>query len=354
MGLDYDALSLTEIIQIQTHLSEVLRRRFQKKLALVFTDVVGSTQYFARFGDEAGRGLQQRHFDLLQQTLPSVDGRVVDTAGDGAFAVFPSVEAATNALIELQKLNATQNTTFPSEHQLSVRCGIHWGNVLTDGVAVTGDSVNFCSRIASTAQGGEIRLSREAFLELGKEFRLRCKALPALELKGVPAPVSLILLEWRDRNAFPTQVRIEETGETIPLPGHDVITFGRLREHEGLPANDIVLTLGEQRLTDQISRWHFELHRQPDGFLLRSVTNQPTQVGAETLRKGGESRVRPGSAVRLSGVVTLTFLGDAPAGQSARGITETIVGDDLLRFIRPAGGTGTGNPPGSTGSGAGG
>ena len=70
MGLDYDTLSLTEIIQIQTSLSEALRRRFQKKLALIFTDVVGSTQYFARFGDEAGRGLQQRHFDLLQQVLP--------------------------------------------------------------------------------------------------------------------------------------------------------------------------------------------------------------------------------------------------------------------------------------------
>ena len=89
MSTDLDALTFTEMIQLQTQLGEAVKRRFEKQLCLVFTDVVGSTAYFARFGDAAGRGLQQRHFDLLRHALPAGGGRIVDTAGDGAFAVFP-------------------------------------------------------------------------------------------------------------------------------------------------------------------------------------------------------------------------------------------------------------------------
>ena len=93
-GFDLASLGLTEIIQLQDRLSQELKQRFERSLALVFTDVVGSTEYFARFGDEAGRGLHQRHLDLLRDVLPRHDGRVVDTAGDGAFTVFTRVQAA--------------------------------------------------------------------------------------------------------------------------------------------------------------------------------------------------------------------------------------------------------------------
>ena len=80
-----NTLSMTELIRLQDVLSKALVRRFEKRLALVFTDVVGSTPYFARFGDEAGRKLQQRHFDLLNAVIAPEGGRMIDTAGDGAF-----------------------------------------------------------------------------------------------------------------------------------------------------------------------------------------------------------------------------------------------------------------------------
>src|SRR3569623_2209566 len=106
-------MSMTEIIRLQDLLSRELKVRFEKELALGFADIVGSTEYFARFGDEAGRKLQQRHFDFLQQTVPARQGRVVDTAGDGAFMVFPTAEAAVSAFIELQTLLSGDNLTRP-------------------------------------------------------------------------------------------------------------------------------------------------------------------------------------------------------------------------------------------------
>lgn len=60
-----DRLTMTEILRLQDALSKALVRRFEKRLALVFSDIVGSTPYFARFGDAEGQKLQQRHADFV-------------------------------------------------------------------------------------------------------------------------------------------------------------------------------------------------------------------------------------------------------------------------------------------------
>ena len=44
-----------------------MTHRFERHLALNFTDIVESTRCFAQFGDEAGRRLRQLHFDLLKR-----------------------------------------------------------------------------------------------------------------------------------------------------------------------------------------------------------------------------------------------------------------------------------------------
>src|SRR3954466_13377420 len=145
--IDFSALSMTEIIRLQNQLQQELTRRFERHVALVFSDIVGSTPYFARFGDAAGRQMQQLHLDVLSRCLPARGGRVVDTSGDGAFVTFPTVNAATDALIEFQQSISRENAGRAREHQLQVHIGIHWGAVLTDGTVVSGDSVNLCSRV---------------------------------------------------------------------------------------------------------------------------------------------------------------------------------------------------------------
>jgi class 3 adenylate cyclase len=311
--VDLESLTLTEMIQLQTSLGEALKRRFEKQLCLCFSDVVGSTPYFARFGDAAGRGLQQRHFDVLAQALARHGGRVVDTAGDGAFAVFPSAESAAEACIAIENLISAQNVSYAREHQLIIRVGLHWGPALTDGAAVTGDSVNFAARVASSGGPGEIRLSKAAYRELSTDKRLRCRGLEPITLKGVAEPQELMMLEWRDRSTFPSRARVLETGEEIPLPPQDTITFGRLRERNGIIANDVVLSLPDPEQSKMMSRWHFELRRHESGFILRSVTDQTTEVDGQSLPKGAEAPVKPGTKVRLAKVMTLEFVGDSPA-----------------------------------------
>lgn len=305
--IDLETLTLTEAIRLQSELSALISKKYERHVALVFSDIVGSTPYFVRFGNEAGRSLQQRHFDHIQSVIGDRGGRVVDTAGDGAFLCFPQVEAACSAMIELQRRISADNFHRPREHQLAVRIGIHWGSVLTDSVVVTGDAVNLSSRVASSSRPGEIRITRQVYSELPSALRIRCKPLDPVELKGIEHKVILMELIWWDPSRFPEFVRIENSGEQLQLPALDTISFGRISELDGVKANDIVIKLSEERLNNMVSRWHFELRRRPDGFVLRSVSSQLTEVDGRILQKGEEAEVRVGTSVVLAKTIVIRF-----------------------------------------------
>lgn len=325
MPVDYDALaeelSMTEIIRLQDRLSKALVRRFEKRMALAFSDVVGSTTYFSKYGDEAGKKLQWRHVDLIHRVLPSAQGRVVDTAGDGAFLCFPDLTGAARAMVELLRQIAVDNESRREEHRLAVRIGLHYGPALTDGVQVSGDSVNLCARVAASAAASEIRLTVGACNELTDiALRLRTRRLKPVVLKGLADPIELLTLDWLDPNVFPSTVRIEP-GVDVRLPSLDVIRFGRLKDQDGVAANDVVLEAPDPDTSARISRWHFELHRRSTGFTLRSVSSALTEVDGKAVQKGGEASVRPGTKVRVGGVLTLEFLGDKKGGAA-----ETLYG----------------------------
>jgi class 3 adenylate cyclase len=323
MEIDLETLGLTEIIRLQNRLSEIVRRKFTKTLALCFTDIAGSTAYFARFGDEAGRRIQQRHFDLLERAIAPRGGRVVDTAGDGAFSVFPAIDAAAVALTGFYRLLADDNAARGRDEALVVRAGLHWGEVLTDGEHFSGEAVNLCSRVASSGSEGEIRITIDAFRELPKDQKQRCLPLPPVSLKGIPGVVELAVLPWQDRTLFPVSVRVVETGKVIPLPHADVITFGRVRDDGGVQG-DVALEAPDPAATHTISRFHFELRRRGDGFVLRTTTDRLTEVDGAPVPKGGEAKIRPGSTVRVSRALTLAFVGAPEADAPGLSTLETL------------------------------
>ena len=70
---DLGSLSMTEIIRLQTLLTQELSRRFETSATICFTDIAGSTAYFARFGDAMGRQLQQLHIDRLEAEVERLE-----------------------------------------------------------------------------------------------------------------------------------------------------------------------------------------------------------------------------------------------------------------------------------------
>lgn len=325
-------LGLSEIIRLQSLLQQELSQRFERHVLLVFSDIVDSTPYCARFGDAAGRQMQQHHIDLLERGIAPFTGRIVDTAGDGAFIVFADAQSAVLGVVATQRLVSQANLNRAKAHQLQLRTGLHWGAVLTDGAVVSGDCVNLCARVASSADAGEVRLTRDVFDELGSAERMQCRALGPVDLKGVGGAIEILALEWRDRGQFPTQLRVQETGELIDLPLSEIIKFGRLQEYEGRRANDVVLIHPDPLLARHVSRWHFELRRGGDGFRLRSLSDTGTKVNGDPALKGQDVPIKPGDQIRLARGLSLEVL--PPPAQDGDDVGITVVGT-VLQYMEP-------------------
>jgi class 3 adenylate cyclase len=321
-SINPETLSLTEIIRLQNQLSTILSQRFERQMALVFSDIVGSTSYFSRFGDEAGHRLQQHHIDFLSEVIKGNEGQILHTAGDGALLAFSSTGKAVEALLCFKKHLGVHNCRLTSEQQWTTRVGIHWGSTLIDGSVIAGDSVNVCAKMASMAQPGQICLTKFAFDQLQTAFRAACQAIGSVTIPGSDHSWDIMELLWRDFFNIPSAIRIVETEEEFSLPEQPVVTIGRLAEAKGTRVNDIVLKLPDPQLTQQISRWHIEIRRGAEGLVLQVISDKLTEVDGQRIPQHHSVPITIGSKVRLSGVITLIFL---PQRVAQGGIDETLI-----------------------------
>jgi len=86
--MDLHETNVDRLLKARSEIDEQLRHH-KALLTVVFTDLVGSTSYFDRFGDTAGLAMVHRHADLAGNSFTGFGGRVIKTIGDSVMAVFP-------------------------------------------------------------------------------------------------------------------------------------------------------------------------------------------------------------------------------------------------------------------------
>ena len=120
-----------------------------RRLATVlFTDMVGSTERAIELGDRAWRSLLRSHHRAVRAELRRYGGHEVDSAGDGFFATFPQPAQAVRCAL------AIHAAVRPIG--LSMRSGIHAGEVEPIGQKVGGVAVHLAARVLSAAEPDEI------------------------------------------------------------------------------------------------------------------------------------------------------------------------------------------------------
>ena len=155
------------------------------------------------------------------------------------------------------------------------------------------------------------------------DLRHLCRPLGQVNLKGIARSVEVMALLWRNPVRFPSQVVIRESGERIVLPTQDTVCFGRGEAVELTTANDVALSLPDALAARQVSRRHFELRARPEGYLLKALTSQPTEIDGVTMQRDQELPIRPGSCVKLADVMTLDFVSPSLADEGT--VDETLV-----------------------------
>jgi len=146
-------------------------------VTLVFTDIEGSTRVLEELGEEAARLLFREHDRLVRAAVVEAGGSEVEQEGDAFMLAFSGARRAVGCALAIQRALAG--------HRLSVRIGMHTGEVTSDGDRYFGRTVFVASRISTLARGGETLASEVTRLLAGDLPDVRFADRGEHELRGL-------------------------------------------------------------------------------------------------------------------------------------------------------------------------
>src|SRR5438045_3572776 len=156
--------------------------------AILAADIAG---YSALMGADEARTVRdlKEHQAIVLPMIGNFAGRIIDTAGDGILAEFPSVVNAVNCALAIQSTMAQRNAAIEPERRMQFRLGINIGDVVYDEVRIYGDGINVAARLESIADPGGICISGKVYEEINGRIEFACEDMGAQQLKNIARPV---------------------------------------------------------------------------------------------------------------------------------------------------------------------
>jgi len=173
-----------------------------RDIALLFTDIRGSTALYQRIGDLNAFQLVQQHFDLLRETTVRHGGAIVKTIGDAVMAAYPDAALAVGAALEMRGAIERFNEGQP-ERPVSLKIGIHHGAAiavtLNDDLDYFGQTVNIASRVQEMADAAEIWITEDVWRYPGVDALLEPYPadLRTAEFRGIEQPMTVVRISGR-------------------------------------------------------------------------------------------------------------------------------------------------------------
>ena len=167
-----------------------------RRLALLFTDLQGSTALYDRIGDMKAFDLVRLHFGYLRESISRNSGALVKTIGDAVMASFvdplDALRAALDMRAQIARLNADAGGDL-----IGLKIGLHAGAclavTLNDRLDYFGQTVNIAARVQALAGADEIVvtddvLSLPGAAELVADLQIERSAVA---LKGIAGDVAV-------------------------------------------------------------------------------------------------------------------------------------------------------------------
>jgi class 3 adenylate cyclase/pimeloyl-ACP methyl ester carboxylesterase len=169
--------------------------RVERRLAAILAaDIAGYSRLMG--ADEAGTARDLReHRAAVDPVVANHGGRIVKTTGDGVLLEFPSIVAAVECAVAVQRLMTERNAAVPNDRRMLFRIGINLGDVLIDGDDILGDGVNIAARLEAMAQPGGICISRQAYDQVEAKLPLQFQELGPRNLKNIARPIEVYAID---------------------------------------------------------------------------------------------------------------------------------------------------------------
>lgn len=277
----------------------------QRRLTVMFADVSGSTALFEKLGDREAMHAVERCLKRMNRSIDGYKGKTIQIVGDELLASFENAEEACQAAIDMQQRIADLPPV--SGLKLTIRIGLHCGEVSASEDKLGGPAVATAARIAGIARRDQILCSSQLVGELPQPGIITVDAMPKLGTvaeNGVD--LSLFQIHWPSYQggSYP----MSTFGPQSHLPAERLCI-----RHRGkaflVDEKTPVLTIGRDpgcklAIDDRkASRQHARVERRNDGFYLVDTSTNGTFV---TLAGHHEQMVRR-NEVQLAGKGKVSF-----------------------------------------------
>ncbi len=265
------------------------------EVAILFADVVGSTQMYDKFGDAKASETVAACLEVMKDATHQFDGTVIKTIGDEVMSTFASVDEAMGAAVMMQG-RITADNKQDDRIKVSIRIGCHFGPVVQEQNDIFGAAVHTANRMTSQAKAKQIVISGDTVDKMGPEMRAQTRQIDVATVRGRLDEVALFELLWNPEEATSMLPTIEweskgKTASKLVLSYRDTtveisdqrksVTLGRADD------NDLVIK------GNLISRIHAKVELRRGKFV---IVDQSTNGTFLTDVQGEEIFVRRDSA----------------------------------------------------------
>ncbi len=170
------------------------------EVAIVFADVVGSTQLYDQFGDTKASETVAACLEIMKDATHQYNGTVIKTIGDEVMSTFDSVDEAMSAAMMMQG-RITADTRKEGGIPVSIRIGCHFGPVVQEQNDIFGAAVHTANRMTSQAKARQIIISGETVKKMSPELQKQTRQIDVATVRGRLDEVALYELLWNPEEA---------------------------------------------------------------------------------------------------------------------------------------------------------
>ncbi len=292
------------------------------ELAILFADVVGSTQLYEMLGDAKAREMVGICIDIMKGATERHGGTVIKTMGDEVMATFALPDEAINAASQMQREISLSPALQAGNTHVAIRIGCHFGPVVLEHRDVFGAAVHTANRMTSQAKAGQIMTTVTMVERLSAEWKTAVRQIDVATLKGRSHEVALYEVLWQteditsmlpaialaNREAHrPRRLRLRFQGEEIVLDDQRThVTIGRADDNDVIVKGNLISRL-HARIEASKARFML-IDQSTNGTFVHGAAGDEQFVRRDSLPITGEGLIGLGRAPERDSSQTIRFV----------------------------------------------
>jgi len=183
------------------------------EVAILFADVVGSTQLYDKYGDTKASETVAHCLEVMKDATFQFDGTVIKTIGDEVMSTFPTADDAMSAAAQMQARISVEPEEDDDRIPVSIRIGCHFGPVVQEQNDIFGAAVHTANRMTSQAKAKQIVMSGVTVEQMGEDWAAQTRQIDIATVRGRIDEVALFELLWQPEEATSMVPTLEMTSK---------------------------------------------------------------------------------------------------------------------------------------------